>query len=70
MGMTPQEAITAATINGAYAMDLSETLGTITPGKDASFFITEPISSPAYLPYAFGSRVIKQTYIKGKPFSI
>ncbi len=69
MGMTPQECITAATINGAYAMDLSDTIGTITPGKDASFFITEPMSTPAYLPYAFGSRTIKHTYIKGKQYS-
>jgi imidazolonepropionase len=69
MGMTPQEAITAATINSAYAMGLSDQLGSITPGKEASFFITEPVKSPAYLPYAFGSRIIKQTYIKGKPFS-
>lgn len=69
MGMTPQEAITAATINSAYAMGLSDQMGSITPGKEASFFITEPVKSPAYLPYAFGSRIIKQTYIKGKPFS-
>jgi imidazolonepropionase len=50
-------------------MGLSDQLGSITPGKEASFFITEPVKSPAYLPYAFGSRIIKQTYIKGKPFS-
>lgn len=68
MGMLPEEAIAAATINGAYAMGLSENMGSITPGKWASFFITEPVTSPAMLPYSFGSRLIKSTYIKGKPF--
>ncbi|MFN5323942.1 MAG: imidazolonepropionase [Bacteroidota bacterium] len=70
MGMTPEESIAAATLNGAYAMDLSDKLGSITPGKDASFFITEKLTSPAFLPYSFGSRLIKQTYIQGKPFQI
>lgn len=69
MGMDPEEAFTAATINGAYAMGLSDTMGSITPGKSASFFITKPISSPAFIPYSFGSRLIKTTYIKGKPFN-
>ncbi len=68
MGLLPEEAIAAATINGAYAMGLSENTGSITPGKWASFFITEPVTSPAMLPYSFGSRLIKSTYIKGKPF--
>ncbi len=68
MGMNPEEAISAATINGAYAMGLSDSMGSITPGKWASFFITEPVTSPAMLPYSFGSRLIKSTYIKGKPF--
>jgi imidazolonepropionase len=68
MGLLPEEAIAAATINGAYAMGLSENMGSITPGKWASFFITEPVTSPAMLPYSFGSRLIKTTYIKGKPF--
>lgn len=68
MGMTPEEAINAATVNGAYAMGLSETHGSITPGKPASFFITEPVSSPAVLPYSFGSRLVKKTFINGKEF--
>lgn len=68
MGMTPEEAINAATVNGAYAMGLNETHGSITPGKPASFFITEPVSSPSILPYSFGSRLIKKTFINGKEF--
>lgn len=68
MGMTPEEAINAATVNGAYAMGMSETHGSITPGKPASFFITEPVSSPAVMPYSFGSRLVKKTFINGKEF--
>ncbi|MFM7822707.1 MAG: amidohydrolase family protein, partial [Bacteroidota bacterium] len=68
MGMDPEEAIAAATINGAYAMGLSDSMGSITPGKWASFFITDSATSPAMIPYSFGSRLIKSTYIKGKPF--
>lgn len=68
MGMTPEEAINAATVNGAYAMGLSETHGSITPGKPASFFITDPVSSPAVMPYSFGSRLVKKTFINGKEF--
>lgn len=65
--MTPEEAIHAATINGARAMELEQTHGSIAVGKIANFFITKPIPSIAYLPYAFGSDVIKQVYIQGKP---
>jgi imidazolonepropionase len=68
MNMTPEEAIAAATLNGAYAMDLSNELGTITPGKRASFFITKPMSSPAFLPYSFGSNLISKKFIDGKSF--
>lgn len=68
MGMTPEEAINAATINGAYAMDLSDEMGTITPGRRASFYITKPLSSVAFLPYAFGSNLISEKYIDGRAF--
>ena len=49
--MTPEEAINAATINSAYAMDLSETYGSIAVGKKANVFITKEIPSYAYIPY-------------------
>ncbi|WP_034891227.1 imidazolonepropionase [Gillisia sp. Hel_I_29] len=65
MNMTPEEAINAATINGAYAMELSTTHGSITKGKSANFIITEPIPSYAYLPYSFGSNKIASVYING-----
>ncbi|QYA27043.1 imidazolonepropionase [Gramella sp. MT6] len=65
MKMTPEEAINAATINGAYAMELSETHGSITKGKKANFIITKEIPSYTFLPYAFGSNSIESVYING-----
>ena len=66
MKMTPEEAINAATINGAYAMGISKTHGSITKGKKASFIVTKPLNSFYEIPYLFGSSVIKQVYIDGK----
>ena len=66
MKMTPEEAINAATINGAYAMELSETHGSITKGKFANFIITKEIPSYTFLPYAFGTNSIESVYINGK----
>lgn len=66
MKMTPEEAINAATINGAYAMGISDTHGSITVGKIASIIITKPIESFYQLPYAFGSNLIDQVIIDGK----
>jgi len=65
MNMTPEEAINAATINGAYAMNLSETHGSITKGKKANLIITKPIPSYGFLPYAFGSNLIDAVLIDG-----
>ena len=66
MKMTPEEAINAATINGAYAMDLLATLGSITKGKVANVFITKEMSSYSFLPYAFGSNHIEQVILNGE----
>lgn len=66
MKMTPEEAINAATINGAYAMGISDTHGSITVGKKANFIITKPISSYYQLPYAFGSNLIESVFLEGK----
>jgi imidazolonepropionase len=68
MKMTPEEAINAATINGAYAMGISETHGSITIGKKANLIITKPIPSYYQLPYAFGSNLIDAVLIEGKIF--
>lgn len=69
MKMTPQEAINAATINGAYAMGISETHGSITAGKKANLIITKPIPSYYQLPYAFGSNLIDTVIIEGEIIS-
>lgn len=66
MKMTPEEAINAATLNGAYAMGLSEMHGSITIGKKANLIITKPLTSYYQLPYAFGSNLIDTVIIEGK----
>lgn len=66
MRLTPEEAINAATINGAYAMGLSKTHGSITKGKVANLIITKEIPSYGYIPYAFGSDLIDGVIIDGK----
>jgi imidazolonepropionase len=65
MKLLPEEAINAATINGAYAMDLEKELGSITIGKKANLIFTRPVPSLAYLPYAFGSNLIDKVMING-----
>ncbi|HUH33726.1 MAG TPA: imidazolonepropionase [Daejeonella sp.] len=66
--MLPEQAINAATINGAAAMELSGSHGSITRGKVANFIITKPIPSLPYLPYSFGSNHIESVFINGKVF--
>ena len=64
--LLPEEAINAATLNGAYAMSLGDRLGSITPGKWANLIVTRPVPSLAYLPYAFGSNLIETVMIRGE----
>ena len=64
--MTPEEVINATTINTAYAMGVSDELGSIAIGKKANLFITKRIPSYAYLPYAFGHNQIKTIILNGK----
>ncbi len=66
MKMTPEEAINAATINGAYAMGISPTHGSITKGKKASLILTKPLTSYYQLPYEFGNNLIEKVMINGK----
>jgi imidazolonepropionase len=66
MKMLPEEAINAATMNGAFAMEVQDELGSITVGKKASLIITKPASSLAYLPYAFGTNCIDKVMIGGE----
>jgi imidazolonepropionase len=69
MKMTPEEAINAATINGAYAMGLSATHGSVTVGKKANIIITKPLHSFYEIPYAFGSNPVEQVMLNGKLIS-
>ena len=69
MKLTPEEAINATTINGAAALELSPTHGSITIGKQANLIITKPIPSLAYIPYAFGIDPVANVLINGNIFT-
>lgn len=66
MKLTPEEAINACTINGAHALELSHSHGSITRGKKGNIFITKPVPSLAYLPYSFGVDLVSKVIIEGK----
>ncbi len=66
MKMLPSEAINAATINGAFAMQLEKEYGSLDIGKKANFIITQNISSIDYLPYSFGENCIESVFIDGE----
>lgn len=66
MKMTPEEAINAATINGAYAMGIEKTHGSITVGKKANVIISKEVTSFYQLPYSFGTDLISNVIIEGK----
>lgn len=65
MRLHPEEAINAATINGAFAMGIENIAGSISVGKVANLIITKPLPSLAFLPYSFGSVLIDAVMIKG-----
>lgn len=66
MRMLPEEAINAATINGAYAMELQDEVGSITKGKKANLILSKPVPSVAYLPYSFGHNLVERVMISGE----
>jgi imidazolonepropionase len=66
MKMLPEEAINAATLNGAYAMEVGDQLGSITIGKKANLIFTKPVPSLAYIPYSFGNNFIDKVMINGE----
>ncbi len=63
--MIPEEVINAVTINGAYAMGVEKILGSITVGKVANLFITKPISTYEFMPYAYGSDKVESVILNG-----
>ena len=66
MKLLPEEAINAATINGAYAIELQNEVGSIQRGKRANLIVTTPVPSIAYLPYSFGENWIDRVMINGE----
>ena len=70
MRMTPEEALNAATLNGAYAMGVEKKLGSIARGKQANLLVTKPIPSWAYMPYSFGDNKVEMVILRGQVESI
>ena len=66
MRMTTMEAINAATINGAYAMNLHNKVGSITKGKLANLILTKEIDSYNFIPYSFGNSCIEKVFLNGE----
>lgn len=66
MRLLPKEALNAATINGAFAMGESKNYGSIAKGKVANFFITTPLPSVDYIPYAYTTPIVKKVVLGGK----
>ncbi len=66
MKMLPEEAINAATINGACAMELQDIAGSIYKGKKANLIITQPMPSLVYMPYSFGSNLNEKVMLRGE----
>ncbi len=69
MKLTPEEAINAATLNGAYAMNLHQSTGSITVGKKANFLVTTKIDTIADIPYNFGESLLERVYINGTEYT-
>ena len=68
MKLTPAESLNATTLNGAYAMGASADYGSITVGKIANFFLTKPLPSLAFFPYAYQTPLIEQVWLRGEKF--
>ena len=70
MRLQPNEALNAATINGAYAMGESLNYGSIAKGKVANFFITTPLPSVDFIPYAYTTQIVKKVVLGGKKLRV
>lgn len=68
MRLLPAEAINAGTMNSAYAMGLSKDYGSITKGKVANFYITKPIPSVDFIPYAYTTPIIDRIFLRGEEY--
>jgi len=70
MRLTPEEALTALTVNGAAALDLSADRGSITAGRRADLIVTKPVPSLAFIPYSYGDEFTERMIINGKPIDL
>lgn len=70
MRLTPEQAFNAVTINTAYAMGVSDILGSVTPGKKANLIITKPVPSLAWLPYSYNTPFIDRILTGGQEINI
>ena len=68
MRLLPAEAINAGTMNSAYAMGLSKDYGSITKGKVANFYITKPIPSVDFIPYAYTTPIVDRIFLQGEEY--
>lgn len=66
MRLLPEEAINAATMNSACAMGLSSGYGSITVGKAANFYITKPIPTLDFIPYAYTTPIVSRVFLRGE----
>ncbi len=66
--MTPEEAVNAVTLNGAAALELAGTTGSIAVGKAATLIITRPLPALANVPYDFGNNPVERLLVNGVPF--
>jgi imidazolonepropionase len=64
--LLPEEALQAATLNGAFALEWAEHCGSIARGKVASFIVTRPVPSLAFLPYSFSGDWVEAVYVRGE----
>jgi imidazolonepropionase len=69
MKMTPEEAINAVTFNAACALEIQQDFGSIAIGKIASLFMTSPMPSLSFMPYAYGSQLVEKVILRGKVVS-
>ena len=69
MKLTPEQSFNACTINSAYAMGVSDILGSITVGKKANLIITKPIPSLAFIPYSHQTPIIEKVLVTTQDFT-
>lgn len=70
MKLTPNQALNACTLNSAYAMGVSDILGSVTRGKIANLIITKKMSSLAFLPYSYQTPLFRHILVKGEPIKL